>query len=108
MHVVCFKILLATCIFGQQNKKTKQELDIHFPWENNTGLQARRPRSVTRGGGAEKLFGGAQINFTLVKTKNKTKKKFSTWPLTFFRGTSLARGGTSEFNDADLASCPQI
>ena len=73
--MVCFKILLATCILGQQNKKTKQELDIHFPWENNTELQARRPSSVTRGGGGRKNIWGGTDKFYLSEDQKQNKKK---------------------------------
>ena len=44
-----------------------------------------------------------------------SKKTFSSWPFTIFRGTSLARGvtfiawrGAAESNEADLASCTPI
>ena len=53
-------------------------------------MQARRQSSVT--GGAEKYL-GAQINFTIILGSEDQKiKRSSSWPLIFFRGTSLAWG----------------
>ena len=74
------------------------------------------------GGGAEKIFWvgrkniwGEQINFTFFGKQDLPKKRSSSWPFIFFRGTCLARGdtfiawrGAAEHNGADLASCPQI
>ena len=71
--------------------------------------------------GAEKIFGGAQVNF-FSNSGVKTKKRFSSQitpsgygPFASFRGTILTREdtfiawrGATEFYGADLGSSPQI
>ena len=76
--------------------------------------QARRRSSVT-GRGDRKDIWGAQINVTIIFGSEDQKKRSSSWPVAYFWGTSLARGGTFtawwdtvESYGADLASCSLI
>ena len=60
-------------------------------------------------GGTEKIFGGVQINFTLIFEGENQKKVFNR-AVDVLSGQSRLGGrrGTAESNGADLASCPQI
>ena len=65
-------------------------------------------------GGVEKIFGKHRSILPRL-WEGKPKKRSSSWPFTFFWGTSLAQGGTfiawrgaADSTIADLASCPQI
>ena len=65
-------------------------------------------------GGSEKIFGGVQINFTLIFGREDQKKIFILAVYLFSEhkprsgGTFIAWQGAAESDGADLASCPQI
>ena len=77
-------------------------------------LWSRRGAKVALLGGGRKIFGWAQINFTLIFWREDQKKVFIR-AVYFFPGTSLARGGTftawrgaAKSISAHFGTCPQI